>query len=317
MTRREAVKVTLTAAAGLMGTVASAPASASSTPRRPGGLRFAHLTDMHVQPERRGGEGYAAALRSLESLDPKPAFIVTGGDHVMDAFEQTPARCKQQWDLYERVLRENTKLPIYPVMGNHDVCGWGAPPEKFPLDGEGYGKRMAMDRLGLKSSWYAFDDGGWRFIVLDSVARRSNSYLGDLTEEQVSWLRDELARTGREKPICILSHLPVLSVCVYFDGERLRDTYWHVPDAWMHRDAVNITNLIEQYHVPLLLSGHIHLVDRCVYRGKTHICDGSVCGNWWKGAYHDCPEGYGVVDIWPDGSFEHQYVTFGWVAQGE
>jgi len=305
--------VTLAAgAAGLM----SDPVALASTPRKPGGLRFAHLTDMHVQPERRGGEGYAAALRSLEKLDPKPAFIVTGGDHVMDAFEQTPARCKQQWDLYQQVLRDNTGLPVYPVMGNHDICGWGAP-EKFPIDGDGYGKRMAMDRLGLKSVWYGFDAGGWRFILLDSVARRSKSYLGDLTEEQTAWLKSELERAGRDRPICIISHLPVLSVCVYFDGERLRDTFWHVPDAWMHRDAVQITQLIEPYHVPLLLSGHIHLVDRCEYRGKTYICDGSVCGNWWKGAYHDCPEGYGVIDVWPDGTFEHQYVTFGWKAEPE
>jgi 3',5'-cyclic AMP phosphodiesterase CpdA len=305
------MKATLAAgAAGLLTTDVATGAPA----RRTGGLRFAHLTDMHVQPERRGGEGYAAALRSLEKLDPKPSFIVTGGDHVMDAFEQTPTRCAQQWDLYQKVLREGTSLPVYPVMGNHDICGWGAP-DKFPLDGDGYGKRMAMERLGLKTSWYAFDAGGWRFILLDSVARRSNCYLGDLTEEQMSWLKGELERAGRDRPICIISHLPILSVCVYFDGERLRDTYWHVPDAWMHRDAVQITQLIEPYRVPLLLSGHIHLVDRCEYRGKTHICDGSVCGNWWKGPYHDCPEGYGVIDLWPDGAFEHQYVTFGWEAE--
>ena len=45
------------------------------------------------------------------------------------------------------------------------------------------------------------------------------------------------------------------------------------------------------------------------------ICDGAVCGNWWKGVYHHCPEGYGILDLHPDGRFEHQYVTYGWNAE--
>src|SRR6266496_303325 len=73
------------------------------------GLRVAHLTDMHVQPELRAGEGYAAALESLKKLDPQPSFIITGGDHVMDVLGQSRKRAELQWDLYERVLEENTK----------------------------------------------------------------------------------------------------------------------------------------------------------------------------------------------------------------
>jgi 3',5'-cyclic-AMP phosphodiesterase len=67
--------------------------------------------------------------------------------------------------------------------------------------------------------------------------------------------------------------------------------------------------------VPLLLSGHIHLVDRVSYLGKTYVCDGAVCGNWWRGPCQQFAEGYGVVDLWPDGTFEHQYVTYGWKAR--
>ncbi|HZN68005.1 MAG TPA: hypothetical protein VFB66_22155, partial [Tepidisphaeraceae bacterium] len=76
---------------------------------RPGlPLRFAHLTDTHVQPERRAGEGFAAALQSLSRLDPPPSFIITGGDHVMDVFETDGKRADVQWELYNQVLRANT-----------------------------------------------------------------------------------------------------------------------------------------------------------------------------------------------------------------
>ena len=64
------------------------------------------------------------------------------------------------------------------------------------------------------------------------------------------------------------------------------------------------------YNVRLLLSGHIHLLDRIEYRGMTFICGGALCGNWWQGAWQGCEPGYGIVDVWPDGRFQHQYVPY-------
>ena len=34
-----------------------------------------------------------------------------------------------------------------------------------------------------------------------------------------------------------------------------------------------------------------------------------------KGPLQQFPEGYGVIDLYPDGRFEHQYVAFGWKAE--
>src|SRR6266498_5347404 len=85
-------------------------------------LRFAHLTDMHVTDKELGDRGYAAALRSVDQYH--PAFIITGGDHVMDASGQTRRQAVAWYDIYERVLAQNTKLAVYPCIGNHDVYGW-------------------------------------------------------------------------------------------------------------------------------------------------------------------------------------------------
>ena len=178
---------------------------------------------------------------------------------------------------------------------------------------------MAMDRLGLASPYYAFDAGGWRFVMLDSMSRREPSYTGSLGPEQTEWLRGELAaqRGGRggAKPIVVFSHIPILSVCVFFDGEKRQgEKEWNVPNQWMHGDAKGIVDLLDANNVRLAVSGHIHLVDRCTYRGVEFICDGAVSGNWWKGPLQQFPEGYGVIDFYPDGTFEHRYVTYGWKA---
>ena len=153
--------------------------------------RIAHLTDMHVQPEKRAGEGYRAALESIPSLAPNTDLLITGGDHVMDVMSQDADRAKVQWDLYERVMRDSNKLPVRAVLGNHDVWGWNN--DGVSKDAKGYGKALALDRLQMPRSYYAFDAGGWHVIVLDSVSPRDRSYVGALGVEQTEWLKGDLA----------------------------------------------------------------------------------------------------------------------------
>ncbi|MEX2092204.1 MAG: hypothetical protein WD971_05980, partial [Pirellulales bacterium] len=67
-------------------------------------------------------------------------------------------------------------------------------------------------------------------------------------------------------------------------------------------------------NVKLCISGHLHLLDRVDYNGVTYLCNGAVSGNWWGGRHKDCDEGYAVVDLYDDGTFEHEYVKYGWKA---
>src|SRR5687767_168786 len=198
----------------------------AQAPVKSPGLRVAHLSDMHVKPEAQNGEGYARALDSLKKLDPQPAFIVTGGDHVMDVMASTRQRGDVQWDLYQRVLERNTKLKAYPVVGNHDVFGWGS--KDVTEDADGYGKAMALDRLGLKQTYYSFDAGGWKFVVLDNIARRGGGYYGDLEAEQTDWLKGEL-ESNKTKPVVVFSHIPIASLCAFFfhyGGGKTPKEFW-------------------------------------------------------------------------------------------
>jgi Icc protein len=308
ISRRDIIRAGVIAGTGIV--AASALAAAAPQPRP---FRVAHLTDMHVQPELRAGEGYAAALASLVKLDPQPDLIITGGDHVMDSTDQSLARAKAQWDVYNREIAR-IKRPIHSILGNHDVFGWGV--REISDQTVGYGKELALDQLEMTRAYYSFEAGGWKFIMLDSMTRRDNTYLGALGPEQTEWLKGELQSTSSTTPIIVFSHIPILAVCVFFDGDdRLGEKDWNIPDAWMHRDARELLNLFEAHNVRLLVSGHIHLVDRAEYRGMTFICDGAVCGNWWKGPCQQFPEGYGVIDLHLDGHFDHQYLSYGWKAQ--
>jgi hypothetical protein len=56
----------------------------------------------------------------------------------------------------------------------------------------------------------------------------------------------------------------------------------------------------------------LHLVDKVLYNGVTYCCNGAVCAGWWKGDNQECDEGYGIVDLYDDGSIRNEYVSFGW-----
>lgn len=297
------------AGAGLLlagGSAAAAPVARGKP------LRIAHLTDMHVKPEASNGEGYAMALDSLTRLDPIPDLIVTGGDHIMDALVTSRDRAVVQWDLYERVLSQNTKLPVYPVLGNHDIWGWSV---KEPLDesAPGFGKALALDRLKLNCGYYSFDAGGWHLVVLDNIARRGGGYYADLDPQQLEWLKGDLQSNRSRKPVCIFSHIPFLCVSALFFNQK-PTVFWRVNDNLMHHDVKPLLPVFMQNNVRLLVSGHIHLGDRVDFKGMSFICDAAVSGSWWGGPFQEFPEGYGVLDLWPDGTFEHQYRTYGWKA---
>jgi len=314
LSRRDMFKLAGVGALAAAGTPALARVG---SPTRAQGFRIAHLTDIHVQPERRADAGMAACLRHVNTAPRTPDLIITGGDQVMDTFDQGFDRSKALWDLWGKTLRDHNSLPVKHVLGNHDIWGWNKAKSKCTGDEKGYGKAWACEQFGRDKSYTSLDAGGWRIILLDSVQPKGSGYVGRLDDEQFAWLAAELAAAGAT-PVAIFSHIPIFSVCVYNDGAKKKDTPddWFVSGGLMHSDANKIRKLFLKHpNVKLCVSGHIHQVDRVEFTGVTYICDGAVSGSWWKGRNAECDEGYGLIDLHPDGTFTHEYVRYGWKAE--
>lgn len=321
--RREMMKIvgasTALGAAGLPARFAGAsPAAAddSSVPlQRHRVLRLAHMTDVHVEPERRADEGLIACLHHVQNLPDPPQLILNGGDAVFDTWEADDSRTQQLWNLWRSTLKNECSLPLEHGIGNHDI--WGIDKRLSHATGKepNFGKQRAMDNYGLSERFRSFDRAGWHFIVLDSTQPDSHGYTAYLDEPQFEWLANDLKAVHVATPVLILSHIPILSVTVFlFHSEKRTD--WNLSGGLMHLDAVRLKDLFNRHkNVKLCLSGHIHMVDRADYNGVTYLCDGAVSGNWWKGRHKECSEGYAVIDLYNDGTFERDYVTYGWVAQ--
>jgi 3',5'-cyclic AMP phosphodiesterase CpdA len=300
---------------GLSKVQAAAPAAAVKSRRL---LRVAHLTDVHIQGPSEGctnaEDGLRKALRHVQGLEDRPDFILFGGDLVMDSLGATKERALEQWALWERVISKELHLPAHHCLGNHDIWGWESKePSLIEQDPE-FGKAMALRRMGLSSSYYSFDQAGWRFVVLDSMQRRpsgQHGYFASLGEEQFRWLEQLLKATPREMQVCVVSHIPILGVCVFMDGELEKNGHWDVPAAWMHLDARRIKDLFARHPmVKLCVSGHIHLVDDVTYLGVRYLCNGAVCGGWWKGPYQEFGPACALLDLYEDGHAERRMVDY-------
>jgi 3',5'-cyclic AMP phosphodiesterase CpdA len=281
----------------------------SAQPRRT--LRIAHLTDMHVQPERGAVEGFAKSLEEAQKHGPDLIFL--GGDLIMDALGTDLARAKTQFDLLMDVVKANADVPVRYAIGNHDVWGWddiakwGSEPK--------FGKIYAQERLELARPYYSFEQGGWRMIVLDSTHRKAegNGYTARLDDEQFGWLADELSSAPQDQPVLLMSHIPLFCACAFLDGDNEKSGNWQVPGAWMHIDFRRIKDLLLKHpNVKAALSGHIHLADRVDYLGVSYYCNGAVSGGWWGGKYQDFSNGYAIVDLFDDGTVANSYFEFGW-----
>lgn len=266
-------------------------------------LRFAHLSDAHLQPEHRAPEGLAACLEHAQNLETPPEFVVFGGDNLSDADGATLDEADQQRSLWRSVVENACKVPSFSVLGNHDIPA--ADPER--------GKRWALETLGMPARYYAHDTHGWRLLFLDSIDAHDGSYKGRLDPEQFAWLEEQLENTEPTTHVCIISHIPILSAAAYFDGRNEHDGDWHVPGAWVHIDARRIKDLFRSHpSVRLCLAGHNHMVDSVHYLGVTYTSNGAVSGGWWGGNYQEFPPGYATIDLYDDGSSRVRYRAYGW-----
>ena len=309
----------------LTGTAAAlglAALPALSTPSRkerssPRTLRIAHLTDMHVSGPRKGKQdsaaGFTAALRHLHTQPDQPDFILFGGDMIWDALRNSKQGALEQWDIWQHVVAAEAKLPWHACIGNHDIWGWTYHHPEITHDPL-YGKGLPLEQLAMPDRYYAFDQGDWHIIVLDSLqpnAALDLGYSAILDDEQMAWLTADLAAVPPTRPVIVFSHAPIMSASVFMPGDTVKQGAFVLNAAAMHLDVKRLKDLFHRHpNVKACISGHVHLVDEVRYLGVRYCCNGAVCGGWWTGPFQEFPPAYALIDLFADGTFENTIVPY-------
>jgi 3',5'-cyclic AMP phosphodiesterase CpdA len=210
---------------GLLGDAQAAETSASA-------LTFLQISDSHVGFDKPANPNALGTLQEaivkVGALPSRPSFMIHTGDitHLSRASE---------FDNADQVIGK-AKLDVHYVPGEHDVID------------EDRGKAY-LDRYGKNAKgagWYSFDQAGVHFIGLVNVLDLKAGGLGNLGDEQLAWLEDDVHGKSSSTPIVVFAHVPL----------------WLVYDkwGWGTDDGARALGLLKRFGSVTVLNGHIHQI---------------------------------------------------------
>lgn len=195
-------------------------------------LMFVQISDTHIGFRKEANPDVTASLRQamarINSMTPKPAFVVHTGDvsHLSKPEEFGRAR---------ELLQELAVDRVHVVPGEHDTIDDGV---------NGYLK--FFDHDGNGRSWYSFDQSGVHFIALNNALNFKAGTMTSLGAEQLAWMKADLAGVSRSTPIVALAHIPMWTI-------------WE-PWGWGTADSAEALALLRPFGSVTVLNGHVHQV---------------------------------------------------------
>ena len=195
-------------------------------------LTFVQISDTHIGFNKAANPDTVGSLRHaiayINAMPQAPAFVVHTGDvsHLSKPEEFGKAR---------EVLQELHVSRVHTIPGEHDAIDDGV---------SGYLK--FFDHDGKGKAWYSFDQGGVHFVGLNNVLNFKMGTMASLGDEQIAWLKSDLAQVSPSTPIVVLGHIPMWTI-------------WE-PWGWGTADSAQAMALLRPYGSVTILNGHIHQV---------------------------------------------------------
>lgn len=234
---------------------------------------FAYISDSHIQ-HIKGNEfvrnfdrGLIRAVAECNLMDPKPDFVIYGGDLAQIA---TKAEIDHGLELMSALRHDK----VHYVMGEHD----------YYLDlGEYWSSQLGPQ-------WYSFDHKGVHFVVLNSILTDDkwvnkwssgeermgvmaglDNPLGSpfmVGAEQRAWLKKDLAGVSKDTPLVVLSHSPLQKIFKNWN-------FWT-------DDAEEVQALLKPFDKVNVFYGHVHQIQ---YNQIGNISFHSVMATAWPWPY--------------------------------
>ncbi len=198
----------------------------------PKGFTFLQISDSHMGFNKEENPNTPGTLQEAidraKALPSKPAFMIHTGDisHL-----SKPA----QFDDAEKIISQ-ARLDVHYVPGEHDLVD--------PEAGKLYRARYGRGTKG--AGWYSFDANGVHFIGLVNVVNLKAGGLGNLGDEQLEWLEDDVKGRPASQPIVVFAHIPLWTVY----------PQW----GWGTEDGAKALSYLRRFGSVTVLNGHIHQV---------------------------------------------------------
>ncbi|MBA2320621.1 MAG: metallophosphoesterase [Deltaproteobacteria bacterium] len=244
-------------------------------------VHFAYISDSHIQHisgtkfVRNWDRGLIRAVAEANLLNPKPDFVVFGGDLAQLG---TKAELDHGADMLSKL-----NYDVKYVMGEHD----------YYLDlGEYWSKLFGKQ-------YYSFEHKGIHFVILNSILtdeewtfrrwptpeQRMNEMAGldnpngspfEVGDTQRKWLEKDLKKVDKDTPVVVFSHSPLQKI---YKG-------WNF---WTE-DAEAIQALLKPFKQANVIYGHVHQIQ---YNRIDNIHFHAVMATAWPWPY---PESYAQAE---------------------
>ena len=188
---------------------------------------FVQLSDTHwgfkgaaLNPDADGT--LQKAVAAVNALPEQPDFIVFTGDltHTTDDPKERRRRLAEFKDIVSKLNNKNLRF----MPGEHDAS----------LD------KGAAWKEFFGPSYYSFDHKGVHFAAIDNVSDPA----ARIGEEQLAWLKADLAKLPKETPIVVLTHRPLFDLMPAWD--------------WATKDGAQAIEILMAYPHVTVFYGHIH-----------------------------------------------------------
>ncbi len=191
-----------------------------------GAFYFVQLSDTHWGYQGPANPDAAVTLRkavaAVNALPEQPDFIFFTGDltHTTDAPDERRRRLAE----FKSIIGDLKVQRIRLIPGEHDAS----------LD------RGTAYKEFFGDTYYTFDHKGIHFIALDNVSDPG----GLVDEEQLAWLKADLAKLDKQAPIVVLTHRPLFDLVPKWD--------------WATRNGADVMAVLMPYQNVTVFYGHIH-----------------------------------------------------------
>jgi 3',5'-cyclic AMP phosphodiesterase CpdA len=194
------------------------------------GFSFVQISDSHIGFNKPANQDVTGTLKlaidKINALPGEPDLLLHTGDI-------THSSKPGEFDTAQQLLKGVKAGDTFYVPGEHDIA---------TDDGATYLERFGKGTKG--KGWYSFTHKGVHFIGLNNC--QQVDAMGKLGDDQLVWLKADLASLSSSTPIVIFAHIPLWMVYPEWG--------WGTPDA-----AEALASL-KRFGSVTVLNGHIHQV---------------------------------------------------------
>jgi 3',5'-cyclic AMP phosphodiesterase CpdA len=193
---------------------------------------FVQISDTHIGFHKDANPDVNGTLKQtidfINAMPAAPSFLIHTGDI-------THLSKPEEFDTAQQFFSQIRVSEMHTTPGEHDTTD-ATVTEYFNRFGK------ASNNKG----YYSFDHEGVHFVSLINVLNAGDGGFGKLGDEQIAWVKADLAKRSASTPIVIFAHMPL----------------WTVYQAWGWgtTDSEQLLPLIRRFGSVTVLNGHIHQI---------------------------------------------------------